>query len=1467
MAERIQKVINNLNFLKTGFDPNKKEDFLQKAKNFNLGNDVIDWNEDGLGDGLFSLLRNTDTIVSGDDDLTNKSLFYGLISRLESIKNCQQNDEQFYLESIATVLSMTVANYGYDLTNATARDNFVNQIRLLITPRAAEIDLLSDLNIGMATMYLTYRNVESNDNKSIYFNIVKQGNSEAFLFSGGKNEGFKFAEVKSFEEIKEIFSINQEAHFFCEKQTAAEAIGSPPIKKEVEVKLIERLIETLQNGTKLDESDKAILFVIANAFADADVGILTNPQYGEYPTKDGLVDVLNFLLTGKVDHVREAKLKACLSFVDKNGLNRRKNIFGSANSFFHEFFYGSRYTDLASKDLFSLARQDDFVNKTEIRQKILSGNKYCVCDGISGGHYFGLVFEQEKNKKRIVYIQDSTEQTTPETEKCYDEAIEKIFPTSERNEVAIEKVKTISLKTGDSMFAYNSNKIESQCRYSAIIFSERVLEGLKNGQNFTEFSIKYGQQDFEKKFAEWYDKFEVGKEKVSVVIPSEDSENLYHTIPNNVLKNNRNSVTKNDNESNGSLQVHSCMQEEVLQNIKNYNSPYDVQAINFLISLEIQKTNDATFVELGSVELDFDSEHNHETRIAMGITQFSREDIKKLLIPLNPLNKNGSIRGHFTALYVQKEESGYKVAYIDPEGNGKVEDIPEHVKSALTNFLGINSDQIVCTKNKIQHSEDGKHWELEDGQKVFTPPCTTNHHCGAFVVHILSQLASGCMRIKDGMIEQFLNGEYEIIPDLDKEQSSKLGANIRELHTRMIMGEELNDPTSTIKSNNINVSSPTKDVGEDLVKKELDLKYQMLKKLIKYQLREVINEKRKTSKGYKMKTLVNLVTLTKDTQDLRDKIPIGIGSEDPKYFLNYLFEVLYDDLPVIRNHSDNYEDEFGSVGQNYRSYYIINSDEYFKKGCFPKIGKDVTEIIVEPLKLVSGEEKVLDSITFSVEGSNEQKVFKPTAYICNNTELRDEHTTYIKNKDGKWVFSDYYEVWEVGNESDCEKLINKSAYLIKYSDNENEILSNVQMQQATVLTGLKKEISWASASVIFAGSFTSFGLDTVELTEKEKELLEEDNRINGVLDEIKTGVAHNEERKFFFDSRFGKIKPSSEELTLIKNRFNSDSSHNISNPEELTDNEISYFLAIRLASRLEGELSKLLTEETVKSQTSIVEDKQNTTSLNSSTIADINNLTNNPLITNSTTVVTQAPVVPAIISPKNLQNFKVKEEDLEEKFLTKLSSLGESFSAIDAAKEKMSEFTKIDFDRYEHKNYVAKSVLSKAIKAEQNKGEREKKVRREINQESWNIESSSKNIEEGEGIIIDPGQKAWYRRFDKEDFKGVDFSKTLFMTRFVDCTFDENCKFPDLKAIKPEYFSNCKFHENMFFDAEGKPKKSAKALATNLGIITDDKKDPKPNKDGYFEVGKLELRPNKAIKPIASFALNKEGIEKFFPTK
>ncbi len=234
-------------------------------------------------------------------------------------------------------------------------------------------------------------------------------------------------------------------------------------------------------------------------------------------------------------------------------------------------------------------------------------------------------------------------------------------------------------------------------------------------------------------------------------------------------------------------------QEYFLRNIKDPKAYYDFQTLNFAINAAVGSTRNIELVE-------YDAQPTHEENLNRGITRLFDEssNLRGLAIPMRPvsdLDGTPKARGHFTGLYVTKNEEGsFGAFYIDPTGEGRVTDIPKYIMDKLE-ALSIDRDNIGLTTNKIQHCTESSVDEIViDGVKLFlkTDGSPTNVHCGAFIADILSGLITGEKSIQNGRIksktESGEEGAWQDLPDLDQTESDKEGKRIRRVHQVLLEG-------------------------------------------------------------------------------------------------------------------------------------------------------------------------------------------------------------------------------------------------------------------------------------------------------------------------------------------------------------------------------------------------------------------------------------------------------------------------------------------------------------------------------------------------------------------------------------------------------------------------------------------------------------------------------------------------------
>ncbi len=441
------------------------------------------------------------------------------------------------LETVRNALKLDEHSFGFF-------DETINGINLEAVvlkkdfPELTEAEFSGMKNEDIIASSWTYEGPGQNgltEDKSSDMYLVKRGD-KIYIFCQKKDEEYECKEVKN---AGEVAAAVQEIK--PDKQ-GNEYLDTPnQIKKGRLVKVgetrrvlvahpnlddtkLKDLLAKLEGKDAIDDPDKSLLLMISEVF------IANNGMSELFQRPLSLEETTDFLrfLTKGIGSMKNPTFAARIILCDQEKLNRIKTAFGVANSFASEFFQGSQHVQYtkdkfitsgpdtkfsevpakegeSEKEAAKKTREDGNAKREALKQEILSGNKACLYS--SGAHHIGLVFGGVKDGKRQIYIQDSTEGKTQDIAKNYATAIKQFY--TEKYDI----IKTVQKKDAEQMFAgLNGLGIENQCRYSAIIFSERVLAEVKEGRPPEKLSIKYGQADFERKFAEWFDKSQLGQE-------------------------------------------------------------------------------------------------------------------------------------------------------------------------------------------------------------------------------------------------------------------------------------------------------------------------------------------------------------------------------------------------------------------------------------------------------------------------------------------------------------------------------------------------------------------------------------------------------------------------------------------------------------------------------------------------------------------------------------------------------------------------------------------------------------------------------------------------------------------------------------------------------------------------------------------------------------------------------------------
>lgn len=213
--------------------------------------------------------------------------------------------------------------------------------------------------------------------------------------------------------------------------------------------------------------------------------------------------------------------------------------------------------------------------------------------------------------------------------------------------------------------------------------------------------------------------------------------------------------------------------KETVALVANSQSYYNHYALNFIIDAVVTQNPQVRLIPLGENQ-----------NLIGNLQQFNDGDQTQLVMPIRPIGDDGQqVREHFAGIYIRKDGEQYQASYIDPTGLGTAENIPENIRVALMEILGIQQGEIQSTTNVIQHYKLQK---TKGSQEEFVN--ITNKDCGAFVGHILTALVNVDLRIAEDRIEHFVNGKWEDCGDLSEDDSQDFGSLIRESDLKLLTG-------------------------------------------------------------------------------------------------------------------------------------------------------------------------------------------------------------------------------------------------------------------------------------------------------------------------------------------------------------------------------------------------------------------------------------------------------------------------------------------------------------------------------------------------------------------------------------------------------------------------------------------------------------------------------------------------------
>ncbi len=313
-------------------------------------------------------------------------------------------------------------------------------------------------------------------------------------------------------QLKTVKNIKQ-GRFIRTAEIESPVIRHVPFKE----KILDDLL--LKLNANLEDEDKSLLLMISSFFI-ASQGVSENFQ--RPLNLDETKNLIRFLNNG-LDAVEDPLFAARITLCDQDRLSSMSDL----SRVFQEFFQGSQHAPFTKNKAVTIAAGRE--PSAEEKDDILSGTKYCFCKSQGGDHYFGLVFGEEIDRHRNIYIQDSTETINESIQSSYNAIIENIWPAETRGGVKATLIKTVKKRDNEQMFAPRAGiGIQNQCRYSAIVFSEQVIDGLKEGSRPSAGSIKYGEIDFMTRFARWFDESSLGKQATALI---KEDDQVHHNYP------------------------------------------------------------------------------------------------------------------------------------------------------------------------------------------------------------------------------------------------------------------------------------------------------------------------------------------------------------------------------------------------------------------------------------------------------------------------------------------------------------------------------------------------------------------------------------------------------------------------------------------------------------------------------------------------------------------------------------------------------------------------------------------------------------------------------------------------------------------------------------------------------------------------------------------------------------------------
>ncbi len=411
-------------------------------------------------------------------------------------KKANTSSKESAQEAIKKVISVLEDLDDVTLDVFKANIDEINQTKAEPNPTLTDAAIAEMQNGQILRGARVYKGKDEDD-VGLNFHLVKH-NNKIYLFynNNGDYEISTVSDIERYCTTGYKTTLAEKANFKLNSLSDPK-LFTPPLDQKL-TKLLESLEKT--PSLALSPEDRSLLLMISGVFTTSIADNFKRPL-----NREEMTDFLRFL-TGGITAVKDPAFVARLALCNQTELTKIKTAFGAADSFASEFFQGSDYSPYVRDQLVALG--PDVVGvKEDIKKAILADEKYCYYN--VGAHAFGLVFgKPDTGGKRKIYIQDSTETNTDIIKASYKTAIAKIYTDD------YEIVKTVKQKDSTKrMFAgtaATAQGIQNQCRYSAIIFSERVLLGLAKDESFRTGSIEYGEKDFVEAFAGYFDKSAMG---------------------------------------------------------------------------------------------------------------------------------------------------------------------------------------------------------------------------------------------------------------------------------------------------------------------------------------------------------------------------------------------------------------------------------------------------------------------------------------------------------------------------------------------------------------------------------------------------------------------------------------------------------------------------------------------------------------------------------------------------------------------------------------------------------------------------------------------------------------------------------------------------------------------------------------------------------------------------------------------